>query len=218
MRTEFRKAKAILLPAKNLEQIEEGTLMLHRSYDHDTLRIFSFNEKDNKIGAWIPYNLHIYIDKEIVNKGKTTAICLDEVEHAPQDAIVFEVGNCHGCREIIVSTDTSLKDISVHKMNIDFLQYFINAYNQDDLIEDVEVEFEEIMGDEGLLALSFGEDDFKIKVDNNDTAHVKRGKNNYTRKEVIELLHESLEVTVTDHPLFKEIFKKQLDNWIKRRL
>lgn len=217
MKTEFRKAIAVLLPAKNLTDIKEGTLMLHKSYDHNHLKLFSYSQSKND-ASWIPYNLHIYLDKEIVNKGKTTAVCLDEVDITPNDAIVFNVGNCHGCREIIVSTDTALTDASVHKMNLDFLQYFINAYNQNDVVKEVEVEYEEIMGDEGLLAVTFGEDDYRIKVDSNDTAHVKRAKNNYTRKEVVELLHESMEATVTSHPAFREIFRKQLNEWIKKRL
>lgn len=82
-----------------------------------------------------PQHLYIYSDQTIVNKGEVKAICLDEADDNPQDALVENVGNCQGCREIVGTTN--------HKVNTNKIpEQFIIDYcnNQGEGFDEIMVE------------------------------------------------------------------------------
>ena len=64
---------------------------------------------------WQPQHLYLLSNEQIPYNpnGGTNGLflCLHELQH-PEDAIVKNVGNCTGCREIIASTDSGLTTIN----------------------------------------------------------------------------------------------------------
>lgn len=55
-------------------------------------------------------------------------------------------------------------------------------------------------------------------VDNKGFLDIEENQTLFTRKEVIQKLHDSLDANVTGHKRFRKLFVKQLNNWIDKNL
>jgi len=58
----------------------------------------------------------------------------------------------------------------------------------------------------------------RCKIDSHNTITIHAIKDSWSREEVIELLHKSLDATKTKHPKFEMVFKQQMDKWIEKNL
>lgn len=58
------------------------------------------------------------------------------------------------------------------KPSQEFIEHFIAQYNKGNIIKTVEIEYEEILGDEGIIAIAFGVNDYKLKINNNNTINI----------------------------------------------
>ena len=106
----------------------------------------------------------------------------------------------HGCKKIIATTDylilktsksinkKQFPDIIVPQIPQSFIEYFVEQYNKGNIITKVMVEYEEILGDEGIIKVAFGETDFKLKIKPDNTINIKPIKDSWSRDEVKHLL------------------------------
>jgi hypothetical protein len=81
-------------------------------------------------------------------------------------------------KKVIASTDKLLKSDWIYKNNIlpqipqTFIQLFIKEYNKGNVITDVLVEYEEILGDEGIIK-SLDNEDWELKINQDTTINIK---------------------------------------------
>lgn len=79
------------------------------------------------------FGKYIYIisDEEIPYDSNGTFgnfLCLDELEH-PEDCLVSGVGDCKGCRRILLTNDPTLIAEGVQEIDDEFLKWFVNNPN-----------------------------------------------------------------------------------------
>mgnify|MGYP003542017229 CR=1 FL=1 len=60
--------------------------------------------------------------------------------------------------------------------------------------------------------------EYELKVDSDNTITIKKVKDSYSREELIKILHKSLDANTTKHPTLRQVFVKQLNDWIEENL
>jgi hypothetical protein len=128
------------------------------------------------------------------------------------------------CKKIIASTDLSLKlktkfDTHISIKSIpqipkEFISLYIEEYNKGNIIEEVEVEYEEYAV--GSYGLSDGEPiiDTRLKLNSNNEISIKLIKESWSREEVIEILMKF----DTDSSIGRFNGPNTRTNWIKENL
>ncbi len=118
------------------------------------------------------------------------------------------VNNDKMFKKIIATTDTSLgnpysgdKDAeksslyelySLPQPSQSFIEKFVEEYNKGNVITEVMVEYEEILGDEGIIAFALGQTDKRLKVNPKDnTITIRKVKDSWNREEMLNLLESA---------------------------
>ena len=101
-------------------------------------------------------------------------------------------------------------------------QAFIEKYCKLGGIEYVDVEYTLTQSIKNKLIsgnmMKANESHFIPEVDSHNTITIHAIKDSWSREEVIELLHKSLDATKTSHPKLREVFKEQMDKFIEENL
>ena len=169
----------------------------------------------------------------------------EDIKQAVKD-ITAEEKRHNGFKKIIATTDESLKidnditnqtsviwdktDIkrvivgskSLPKPSDSFIKKYIEEYNKGNIITNVLVEYEDkgkVIWEEyeGMVGSTWIPN-IQLKTDSDNTITIKKVKDSYSREEVIEILHKSLDIHTTKHTALRQVFVKQLNNWIKENL
>jgi hypothetical protein len=223
---QFKRAKVIMLPTKNVSPINLCTLHLHNSniFNHPTnsksQHLYIISDDEIKEGDWFIHHSH-----EI-----TTLLKAIEINNRIIDNQGTSCSKDY-CKKIIATTDTSLKifagkgDICDLYYNIpqpsqQFIEKYIESYNKGEVITDVLVEYEPIKKETGLRHTSSGlansiyyEDEVKVNPKDN-TITIKKLKDSWNREEVIELLktyrNSIIEVNKIDMLYFNKWIEENL--------
>lgn len=193
--------------------------------------------------ASIPKYQHLYIlsDEEI--KENTYCLCLKtntvfEINKIINNEIVISKHgllkyNYKDCRNIVASSDiltisieenindtTFIKKFYTPQIPQSFIEYFISEYNKDNIITEVLVEYEEILGDEGIIKVAFGETDFKLKINPDNTINIKPIKNSWSREDYqfakYIILRFKNHANIHGYP--SKSFKQKVDKWIEENI
>ncbi len=129
------------------------------------------------------YFVNIFIDK--VFKAKQTsnnAVLVDKFAFKTED-----------CKKIVITTDISLE---YPTFTNEFLDLYVKAYNEGDMIQEVEVEYiikqnNYVLNDDEMDIFEDYELEHKLNVNSDNTVNVKAVSNKtYTVAEVIEILYK----------------------------
>lgn len=159
-------------------------------------------------------NLLIISDEEITHNDWVLLPNNEIHKMSPTDMIHYLASQSKATKKIIATTDTSL---GLPQPSQQFIEKYIEEYNKDNIITEVEVEYEGIYG-QPIINGSKTYKGFKLKVNLDNTINIKSVKDSWSRKEVIELLHKSLDANIVFNNKFNEIFHEQLDKWIETNL
>lgn len=112
--------------------------------------------------------------------------------------------NVPDCKKIIATTDKLILKISksINKEQFpniilpqipqSFIEQYITEYNQGNIISDVLVEYDEILGDEAIIAVAFKESDFKLKINQSNEINIKTIKDSFSRDELIAFVKQAV--------------------------
>lgn len=162
----------IMLPTENKENAK-----LAISKNHENL-ISIFNKDDDKYNQWKCQHLYIISDEEIKEDGWVYSIITKDVFQLINTSTTGKWLN-----KIILTTDPSL---NLPLIPNDFIELYIESYNNGNVIEDVIVE---IVINSGISMLDISDDypfpdSYYIKVS------ITPIKQSFTREEVIEILKQ----------------------------
>lgn len=180
------------------------------------------------------YKLYITSDEEIkkgdtyLSSGKLVNICYTDTHaHALKMS-----SKEHGHRKIVATTDSDIPYWSGHYMENDKVtskilvpripEDFIQAFVREQGIWEVELEMElDIVTKpvviDGNPASEVVRNDYKPKLRSNGTVIIHPIKEKvYTIKEVKEIAWAAVERQVTQRAAFKNIFKKQFEEWFNK--
>jgi len=177
----------------------------------------SVNHSKGVLDYYVPHHLYILSDDDIEH-GDWYLNLLTNTIHQCDNTYVW----LPGFRKIIATTDKSIKfnidttekgeHIYEYLPTIDesFVKYFIEHYNEGNIITDVIVEYEE---DVHNPMYGSGLNEYmKLKVSSDNTITIKSVKDNYSRDEVIEILKKfDIEMGDTHGPTTR-------DKWIEQNL
>lgn len=174
---------------------------------------------------WKPQHLYITSDEEIKEGDWVYNSISNELEKWSYkgwiEAPDFEY---LGYFKIIATTNTSLISINEQYFDVNksrksavleqktlpkipqrFIEKWIEEYNKGNVITEVMVEYNK----KGIIQRGRGGE---------RTITIRKIKESWSREEVIELLHKSLNANVVFNDKFNKIFHEQLDEWIKENL
>lgn len=172
---------------------------------------------------------HLYITSNDEIKGD------DWCYHLPSKTIVkypnggFPKGHS---KKITATTDSSLKintdykgrrtedetkitySESLPQLPQSFIDMFVLEYNGGNIVGTVELEYKELLGDEGIIAHAFKADEYKLKISKDNTVIFKQFKESWSREEVIDLYHQyALECLNGDGD-----FSMPYDKWLEKTI
>ena len=233
---QFKRAQVIMLPTKdNHSQLEIDDLSINKlswelkQYCHKhPQHLYIISDDEIKEGDW-----HLNADKNVVTN--TTRYTLYKATKIKLDFIKKLQEKNSDCKfyKIIATTDTSLtikhkyspylRDWNLPQPSQQFIEKYIEEYNNGDIITDVLVEYESKFEtiQEGLPG--FPEDNIswwnnKIKVNSKDnTIVIKKLKDSWNRGEVIEQMWSAYKAANT---VFEDesALRIEFDNWINQNL
>lgn len=217
----YKEAQVIMLPTEKNNKI--GSLV--KCPNTGTLAIINILTYESTQPS---ENQHLYLISD------------DEIKEGDWYFITESISKCESkyeandltdiCKKIIATTDESLSlcdnckkpnKADVYTCNCevnpiarpsdDFIRKFVEKQGK---ITEVLVEYEEILDDEGIVAIAFGNNDYKLKVSPDNTITIKpvQEKTSWSREEVVALI-QKLEKDGADY--FGQAFLKQ---WIEENL
>lgn len=240
----YKNCKCILLPAK-----EKSNIFL-KSSGYLEYNIYHPLHGIKSMG-WKYQHLYIISPEEEIKEGEW---CIDKGNLGLQKCIeVTENGirvtnsnsyySSNSFNKVIASTDkllishnysdvNRLEDIEDYIPSIpqQFIEEYIESYNQGNKIEDVMVEYEEhccnINVNGGLQSPDCCHKSiFSLKINSDNTISIKKTKDSYTREEVIELCRKAVEKGISlkklytdDYLKYAKDFSYEFDKWIDKNL
>lgn len=228
---QFKRANVIMLPTNNnLEfpyvaqnvfnkqlTIVNSTFAINCELQNQHLYIIS--DDQIKEGDWFysktnniinnNYNLFIKRENHIISFKKIigttdTSLKISKFSHYSQDLMKIAV----------------YKDYLLPQLSQQFIEKYIKFYNKNEVITDVLIDYEDY-----ILQHMFKPQEYKqrIKINpKNNTITIKKLKNNWNRKEIVELIEKVFDdCTIMQHnsniqPLV--IVNKSYKDWIKNNL
>ena len=205
----FKKAKVVMLPTNEPSKI--GNLVTYQKCNLAKVIKEGINPKDSTVQFW---NLYIISDDEIKENNTHFYNPHSGQLHIAGNHTDYIAINKNGCKKIIATTDTSLKidtyikqgdtvkgDLII-KRNSDyttglkgrinlpqpsqqFIQKYIEEYNEGNVITDVLVEYESLLNDMGVIPY------WCLKINPKDnTITIRKVKENYTKEELAQILEK----------------------------
>lgn len=170
---------------------------------HECQHLYITSDEEIEKGCWI-YHLS---RKEVFrvhhfdssNNSKTIVTSDKDFLELPNRFIEVLVSDC---KKITATTNSSL---NLPQIPQQFIEKFIEEYNKGNVIKKVEVEYNE----KGVIQRGRGGE---------RTITIRKIKESWSREEVIELLHKSLDANIVFNDKFNKIFHEQLDKWIEENL
>lgn len=236
----YQEVEVVMIATKqrhsDIELDETLQLATHKGYvNKNGQHLYIISNEDIKEGDWyVSYMLDISDLSNILTVPDT----IKKANFNNTNKFIIELYSKY-CKKIIATTDESLKidnditnqtsviwdkrDIervivgskSLPKPSDSFISKYIEEYNAGRTIANVLVEYEvgkSYSGNSGLEVKQW------LKIDSNNQITIKKVKDSYSREEVIEVLHNSLDAHTTKHTTLRQVFVKQLNNWIKENL
>lgn len=184
----------------------------------------------------IPYfnNQHLYIlSDESIKEGdwfiNTTKNTVNKCNHVDQNIQSgFNHGEYHGkfeCKKIIATTDELTAKVINTALGVtqilpqpsqQFIEKYITEYNKGNVIEDVMVEYENIVAENPNIEYDYQ----GVKVNPRDnTITISRVKDSWNREELIKLMRfarNSGDAEMMDNPDYLE--ENEYNEWIKENL
>ena len=207
----YKKVNVVMLPSKN----GRSKIGLNPNALFNKPHLYYFNE-----GAVYHecQNLYITSDEEIKEGNDYVYDKLANKIHMADEGIVSISKHNNRFKKIIATTDKSItingydssdEDAVVNcylpQIPQQFIEKYIEEYNKGNVISEVMVEYNK----KGIIQRGRGGE---------RTITIRKIKESWSREEVIELLHKSLNANVVFNDKFNKIFHEQLDEWIKENL
>lgn len=209
-----RECGVVMLPTEKATNALKGYL--------DGNLLFNYQEEYKTIEAEKGFTgyYHLYIISDDKIKNLDWFINMDGLWQMTNN-----IKPDHG-HKVIATTDTSLKMITgivgsgtgipFPQPSDSFIRKFIKAYNSGNPIEDVMVEYEEVIVPDMIIE---GADKFieVLKVNSkNNTISISKIKDSWNRKEVSNIIYEVLGHFAVKHDIY--IDGRDITKWIKENL
>jgi hypothetical protein len=194
----WNKCKAILIASSN----QKASL-----YQIGNSNFIGYSQEDDR---YTGRELYIISEDEI-KEGDWTLMFDDFgnlfISNEPKQYLGIKAGHHlnKGLRKVIATTDKSLiinnysdvnrledLEYSLPQISQQFIEQYITEYNKGNIIIDVLVEYEELLGDKGIIAVAFKESDFKLKINPYNTINIKTVKDSFSRDEVIGFVKQAI--------------------------
>jgi hypothetical protein len=224
----FKRTKAVMLPSDKESNIWIGTPELGLRCDKPGyapfikyFHLYFLSDEEIKDGDWY-YRHNRY--------GSVIDKCDDKSRFvAKSERYIWE----NGGKKIISTTDTSLgnrysgdKDAeksslynlySLPQPSQSFIEKFVEEYNRGNIITEVLVEYEEILGDEGIIAVALCQTDKRLKVNPKDnTITIRKVKDSWSRLEQTDVIEKYLLMKEPD--VFRRTKRSDIKKWIEENL
>ena len=173
--------KVVMLPTQS-RAVRLGQLVIGAGNN-----LFS-SRQSNDIGSLTAYELYITSNEEIKKNDWV-------INYSGVIAQWGGLGDLHGCKKIIATTDTSLKviklsnlgenwkDIPLPQPSQEFIRYFIEEYNKGNVITKVMVEYNyELSNDEDEQGNLIP--DIYLKINSDNTINIKPIKDSWDLNEI----------------------------------
>lgn len=215
----WNKCKVVMLASNENSGLLLGVSKFGRLISYDT----KYTNPSNDVHI---SKQHIYIISE--DEIKVGDWCIDRhktVYKQKTDKIFTEFT---GSKKIIATTDKLIlktsksinkeqfPDIILPQISQQFIEHFITEYNKGNIISDVLVEYEYLLGNnedenQNLIPELF------LKINKNNTINIKTVKDSFSRDEVIKLLQECWSDSAFNHECLrsgKEFIT--FNNWLEK--
>lgn len=202
---QFKRARVVLLPTDNRSHIIYDTRYNELQYHNLDKNNDDYQDKTIKTF----HHLYIISDDEIKDKDwvyMTIRNCIKQVHsHNTDKTFIATDGTIifyEDCRKLISATDTSLTikgEVAgigswynpLPQPSQQFLEKYIESYNKGEVITDVLVEYEADLSTITKVDYGLQHWDYKLRVNSKDnTITIKKLKDSWNRKEIIEVLNK----------------------------
>ena len=224
----FKKCPVVMLPSN--EKAYKGDIVRLVDGYMELMDISMSVNQLSLIKAKV-FNLYFLSDEEIktpcwcINKNRDTLYFIkDNFESANKDwdIVIATTDKCLFINKFIGYTYTGGKSEAFSHINLpqpsrSFLEKFVIENNKQVNCE-VMVEYEEILGDEGIIAVALGQTDKILKVNPKDnTITISKMKDNWNRDELIILLNKFGSKVYGEYTK-NETMEDFTDKWIEENL